>query len=82
MLITHGESISIADYFTLGGPAARKYFPTVRYACDPCDAALLSLHELAGRHGGQQLRQRLPRDELLGGGDALGVLLGSEHDAY
>ena len=83
LLITHGESISIADYFTLGDPAAPEYRPTVLYAYHPCDAALLSLHELAGRHWRPQPRQRLLRDELLAGSDALGVLLlGSEHGAY
>lgn len=82
-LITHGESISIADYFTLGPATAPEYRPTVLYAYHPCDAALLSLHELVGRNWQAQSRQRLLRDDLLSGVDALGVLLlGPARGAY
>src|SRR5690348_2458192 len=47
-LITHGEAISIADYFTLRDGDTVRYRPTVHYAYHPCDGAVLSLHELAG----------------------------------
>lgn len=82
-LITHAESISIADHFTLGAPARPQYRPTVHYAYHPCDDAVLSLHELAGRQWQLQDEQRVMRDEIIGGRDELGVLLmGHERGAY
>lgn len=74
-LITHGEAISIADYFSLGTGEAPAYRPTVLYAYHPCDDTVLSLDELAGRNWQLQPRSRLLRDGLLCGVDELGVLL-------
>jgi homospermidine synthase len=82
-LITHGESISIADLLTLGDPACPDYRPTVHYAYHPCDDAVLSLHELAGRNWRLQPRQRVLKDEISAGVDELGVLLmGHARGAY
>jgi len=82
-LITHGESISIADHLTLGSPARPEYRPTVHYAYRPCDDAVLSLNELAERNWRPQPRQRLLKDDITGGVDELGVLLmGHAHGAY
>lgn len=82
-LITHNESISIADYFTLWKDGAVHYRPTVHYAYHPCDDAVLSLYELAGKNWDMQLQQRLMLDEIIHGGDELGVLLmGHERGAY
>ncbi|MCQ4348233.1 saccharopine dehydrogenase NADP-binding domain-containing protein [Pseudomonas stutzeri] len=82
-LITHGESISIADYLTLGEGEHPEYRPTVLYAYHPCDDTVLSLDELAGRNWRLQPRQRLLRDGLVSGVDELGVLLlGHEEGAY
>ncbi|MBI2379424.1 MAG: homospermidine synthase [Gammaproteobacteria bacterium] len=82
-LITHGESISISDYLTLGDPLRPDYRPTVHYAYYPCDDAVLSLHELAGRNWQPQARRRVLKDELLSGVDELGVLLmGHGRGAY
>ncbi len=47
-MITHNESISIADYFTLREEGKVVYRPTCHYAYHPCDDAVLSLHEMAG----------------------------------
>ena len=47
-LVTHNESISIADYFTLREGGKVVYRPTCHYAYHPCDDAVLSLHEMAG----------------------------------
>lgn len=81
-LITHGESISISDYFTCHD-AGKHYRPTVHYAYHPCDDAVLSLHEFAGREWGQQETQRLLMDEVVDGVDELGVLLmGHAKNAY
>ncbi len=73
-IITHNESISIADYFS-GKVDGKLYRPTVHYAYHPCDAAVLSLHELAGRNFELQPTQRLIGDEIVDGVDELGVLL-------
>ncbi len=74
-LVTHNESISIADYYTLREGDAVAYRPTVHYAYHPCDDAVLSLHELAGRNWQLQPRKRLMMDEIASGIDELGVLL-------
>ena len=74
-LITHAESISIADHLTLGDPARPDYRPTVHYAYRPSDDAVLSLHELAGCHWREQPRKRLMRDDIVAGRDELGALL-------
>ncbi|HZS81861.1 MAG TPA: saccharopine dehydrogenase C-terminal domain-containing protein [Stellaceae bacterium] len=83
-LITHGESISIADYLTLsdgGGEAV--YRPTVHYAYHPCDDAVLSIHELAGKNWTLQKEKRLMMEETIAGIDELGVLLmGHARGAY
>lgn len=82
-LITHGESISMADHLTLGDPACPVYRPTVLYAYHPCDDAVLSLHELAGRNWQPQPAQRVLKEEIVTGMDGLGVLLmGHAHGAY
>lgn len=82
-LITHSESIAIADYFTLGDPVAPAYRPTVLYAYHPCDAAVLSLHELAGRNWQPQSHARILENDLVEGVDALGVLLlGHDRGSY
>jgi homospermidine synthase len=82
-LITHGEAISIADYFTVKDGAALAYRPTVHYAYHPCDDAVLSVHELAGKNWHLQKRKRLMMDEIVAGIDELGVLLmGHERGIY
>jgi homospermidine synthase len=75
-LITHAEAISIADHLTVRGNSGEvTYRPTVHYAYHPCDDAVLSLHEAAGKNWQVQRRKRIARDELTGGMDELGVLL-------
>lgn len=74
-LITHAESISIADFLTVGTGAQPAYRPTVHYAYHPCDDAVMSLHEFAGREWCLQPGKRLIRDEIIAGTDELGVLL-------
>lgn len=82
-LITHNESISIADYYTVAEGGSVTYRPTVHYAYHPCDDAVLSVHELAGRNWNQQSKQRLMMDEIRSGTDELGVLLmGHAKGAY
>jgi homospermidine synthase len=81
-LITHAESVSIADHLTLGDPAHPEYRPTVHYAYHPCDDAVLSMHELAGRQWRPQEKKRLMRDGIVSGRDELGVLLMGDHGTY
>ena len=82
-LVTHNESISIADYLTLRDGDTVLYRPTVHYAYHPCDAAVISVHELAGRGWQQQAEQRLMMEDIASGMDELGVLLmGHEKGAF
>jgi homospermidine synthase len=82
-LITHGEAISIADYLSVRQSSEVVYRPTVHYAYHPCDSAIVSLHEFAGRNWHLQDRQRILLDEITGGIDELGVLLaGHKKNAY
>jgi homospermidine synthase len=82
-LITHGESISIADHFTLREGGKMVYRPTVHYSYYPCGDAVLSLDELAGRNWHLQTNKRILRDEITEGIDELGVLLmGHAKTAY
>ncbi|MGH7110824.1 MAG: saccharopine dehydrogenase NADP-binding domain-containing protein, partial [Stellaceae bacterium] len=74
-LITHGEAISIADFLTLRRGGTVLYRPTCHYAYHPCDDAVLSLHEYAGKNWQVQPRQRLMMGEITEGIDELGVLL-------
>ncbi|MCU0838138.1 MAG: saccharopine dehydrogenase NADP-binding domain-containing protein [Rhodospirillales bacterium] len=82
-LVTHNEAISIADYYTVENGHGIEYRPTVHYAYHPCDDAVLSLHELAGKNWHLQERRRLMMDEITTGMDELGVLLmGHARGAY
>jgi homospermidine synthase len=74
-LITHGESISIADHLTMRQDSEVVYRPTVHYAYHPCDDAVLSLHEMAGKDWKLQSATRIMREEIAEGMDELGVLL-------
>jgi homospermidine synthase len=83
-LVTHNESISIADYFTLRANGKVTYRPTCHYAYHPCDDAVLSLHEMAGRGWvPQKIWHILTEDDIVDGIDELGVLLyGHAKNAY
>jgi homospermidine synthase len=83
-LVTHNESISIADYFTLKNGRKVLYRPTCHYAYHPCDDAVLSLHELFGQAGKRQDGiYILDEHDIVDGIDELGVLLyGHKKNAY
>jgi homospermidine synthase len=83
-MITHNESISIADYFTLRENGEVVYRPTCHYAYHPCDDAVLSLHEMAGNAWAPQPNWTiLDEREIVDGIDELGVLLyGHAKNAY
>ena len=82
--ITHGESISLSDYFSVGEADTATYRPTVHYSYHPCDDAVLSVNEFVGRNYHLQSKQRILMDEISSGGvDELGVLLaGHAKNAY
>jgi homospermidine synthase len=82
-LITHGEAMSISDYYTVKKGEQVVYRPTVHYAYHPCDAAVVSVHEFAGRNWVLQDRKRIMQAEITQGIDELGVLLaGHQKNAY
>ena len=83
-MITHNESISIADFFTLRQDGDVVYRPTCHYAYHPCDDAVLSLHEMAGAQWKpQETWHILTEDDIVDGVDELGVLLyGHAKNAY
>jgi homospermidine synthase len=83
-MITHNESISIADFFTLREGGKVIYRPTCHYAYHPCDDAVLSLHEMAGAQWKPQATWHiLSENDIVDGVDELGVLLyGHAKNAY
>ncbi|HYI90678.1 MAG TPA: homospermidine synthase [Beijerinckiaceae bacterium] len=83
-LVTHNESISIADFFTLRENGRAVYRPTCHYAYHPCNEAVLSLHEMFGQAGQVQDKHHiLDEGEIVDGIDELGVLLyGHAKNAY
>lgn len=73
-VLTHHESISIADYLTLDAPEPAGYRPTVYYAYRPTSLAIESMSLL--RDGaGEAITERLLKDEITEGIDELGVFL-------
>jgi homospermidine synthase len=83
-LVTHNESISIADYFTVRDGDKAVFRPTCHYAYHPCNEAVLSLHEMFGQAGRvQETHHILGESEIVDGIDELGVLLyGHAKNAY
>jgi homospermidine synthase len=82
-LITHSEAISLADYYTVMDGERVAYRPTSHYAYHPSDAAVMSVHEFAGRNWRLQDRKRIMMKEITEGIDELGVLLaGHAKNAY
>lgn len=82
-LITHAESISIANYLSLKDGDKVYYRPTVHYAYLPCSAAVVSLHEFLGDEYKRPETTRILLDDIVDGSDELGVLLmGHPKGAY
>ena len=82
-LITHAESLSVAEYLTLKKENKVHYRPTVHYAYLPCPQAVLSLQELVQRKYIPQKEKRIILNEIVDGTDELGVLLmGNKKGAY
>lgn len=82
-LITHGESITTADYFTVRDDAGKPVFrPTAHYAYHPCDDAVLSVREFQMKNFRMQPKVRLLNEEIVDGIDELGALLMGDFGAY
>ena len=75
MVVRHGEAFSISDFLTVWKNGKAVYRPTMHYAYCPCDAAIISLHELRGRNYELQPKLRIMGDEITEGRDVLGALL-------
>ena len=74
-VITHNEALSIPDYFTVWEQGRAVYRPTCHYAYHPCNDAILSMHEMNGAGKRQPDQHILTVDEIVAGGDDLGVFL-------
>jgi homospermidine synthase len=81
--VTHNESVSIADYFSIHKGGGATFRPTVHYAYRSCDASILSIEECFGRNSELQKEQYILMDDIKTGMDELGVLLmGHKKGAY
>lgn len=74
-VVTHNESLSIPDYYTVWQGNTAVYRPTCHYAYHPCNDAILSLHEVNGSGQVPAQKHILTADEIVSGGDDLGVFL-------
>jgi len=76
MVIRHGEAFGISDRWTVWKGDKAVYRPTVHYAYMPCDATIVSLHEIRCRNYEMQSKLRIMGDdEITSGADILGALL-------
>jgi homospermidine synthase len=71
-LIQHSEAVTLSEYFTTEDQSFR---PTVHYAYQMCDAAILSLHEMRNEQLRFHKRTRILKNSIVSGEDELGVLL-------
>lgn len=74
-VVTHNEALSISDYYTVGEGAHPEFRPTCHYAYHPSPDTILSLHEVNGSGLLPRHKHILTEDEIIAGGDDLGVLL-------
>jgi len=81
-LVTHNESISIAEYFSVYSQDKAVFRPTVHYAYHPSDIAVLSVDELLGNDSIKPDPQliRVAFDDITSGHDELGVLVMGQKD--
>ena len=76
LLVTHNESLSITDYYTVREEDGRVvYRPTCHYAYHPCNDCILSLYETNGSGVLPTRKHILTAEEIVSGNDDLGVLL-------
>ncbi len=83
-LITHNESISLAEFLTVNDEQGRPlYRPTVYFAYQPCPQASQSIAHWLGQQKQPPAEQKvIPLADLRQGQDELGVLLCHRSGAY
>lgn len=82
-LVTHNESVSISDYFTVKEEETPVYRPTCMYAYHPTEDAVSSIEEAFGSGEIQEKWKIIKPHEIVDGFDELGVLLyGHAKNAY
>ncbi len=74
-VISHSESVTLADYFTAYHAGRPTYRPTVHYAYHPSSDAIVSLREVMMRNWQPPTEQRILQNDIVDGIDELGVLL-------
>jgi homospermidine synthase len=74
-LLSHAESLTIADFYTVRENAAVQWRPTVKFIYRPCDDALVSIESIAAAGWTLPSRTRVLLAEIVQGADELGVLL-------
>lgn len=74
-VISHSESVTLSDYFTVYDKGRPVYRPTVHYAYHPTTDAIVSLRELMMRDWTPPAHERILQDDIVDGIDELGVLL-------
>ncbi|MDZ5433723.1 saccharopine dehydrogenase C-terminal domain-containing protein [Pseudomonas fluorescens] len=82
-LLTHNESLSIAEYLTVGDPSTPTYRPTVYYAYHPCDQALDSMKLLSNGNEDLIASREVLKDDIVSGIDELGIfLISTKYKSY
>ncbi|MGY2180666.1 saccharopine dehydrogenase C-terminal domain-containing protein [Pseudomonas agarici] len=77
-LLTHNESLSIAEYLTVGNCINPEYRPTVYYAYHPCDQTVASMELLKAGNEGDIGSKEVLKDNIMSGIDELGIFLISD----
>ena len=73
-LIPHPEAFSIAELFSYKDETGFIYHPTVHFVYQPCNDALLSMHDSLVQTN-KDFKKRLLFDDIIGGMDELGALI-------
>lgn len=74
--IPHAEAFSLAEYFSYRDPITSTFYqPTVHYVYSPCQDAEDSMHAAARQQWAQAPKHRLLFDDIVAGGDELGLLV-------
>ena len=74
-LLTHNESLSIAEYLSIGPLSAPTYRPTVYYAYNPCNQAVYSMQLLSNGNDNPIKSKEVLKDNIVSGIDELGIFL-------
>lgn len=74
-LMTHEESMTTTNYYTVIENGEVVFRPTAMYAYHPCDDGVLSVREYAWNNWKQPRKKRLMMKDIEKGSDELGVLL-------